>query len=364
MNIEKRNLIQAEASTAIVNARFHGILDLSPRFGKSKTTLLALEKIDKVINILITAPFNSILDGWKAEVNLWGCKHNITYVNDRSLSNVDWDSIHLVVKDEIHQISESQVDILKSSKKPIIGLTGSLSNDNKKYLKQTLGLLVKYTYSIEQAIEDRIISDFTVKVHYVELDNKIKNIEYGTKLKPLIGTELEVYTWASSQFERFKYMSYSNPALSNLKMKYAGVRTRIIYGSINKIKKSKSLLKTKNKVLVFTGLTKVADSITSNSHHSKSTGDSLEKFLNGEVNHLAVVNQLNMGFTDKKLKRIIVNQLQSKEENAIQRMMRAMNFEEGKEAVIDIILVKDTVDEDWFNKASSWIPKNKIKIMK
>ena len=361
MNINIRNELQEHAAQLIYNAKYHGILDLSPRFGKSRTALLVLEKIDKVINVLITAPFNSILDSWKNEVNLWGCKHNITYINDRSLDKVDWTTINLVIKDEIHQISENQVEILRACKKPIIGLTGSLSSDNKKYLKQTLGLLVKYTYTIEQAIEDKIISDFSVKVHYVELDNKIKNIEYGTKLKPLIGTELEVYNWASSQFEKFKYMSYSNPALSNLKMKYAGVRTRIIYGSINKIKKTKSLLKSKNKVLVFTGLTKVADSITSNSHHSKSNNDSLEKFLSGEINHLAVVNQLNMGFTDKKLKRIIVNQLQSKEENAIQRMMRAMNFEEGKEAVIDIIVVKNTVDEDWFTKASSWIPKDKIK---
>ena len=44
--------------------------------------------------------------------------------------------------------------------------------------------------------------------------------------------------------------------------------------------------------------------------------------------------------------------------------MRAMNFEEGKEAVIDIIVVKDTVDEDWFTKAINWIPKDKVKIVK
>ena len=42
--------------------------------------------------------------------------------------------------------------------------------------------------------------------------------------------------------------------------------------------------------------------------------------------------------------------------------MRAMNFEEGKEAIIDVIVVKDTVDEDWVNKALKWVKPDKIKI--
>lgn len=361
MNIEKRNKIQEEAAQALVKSNFHSILDLSPRFGKSRTTLLAFEKVEKQVNILITAPFNSILDSWRAEIELWGCKHNVQLINDRSLDKVDWSKVDVVVKDEIHCLSENQCLILQASKKPIVGLTGSLSDDNSKYLKRTLKLKTSYKYSIEQAIEDGIISNFSINIHYVELDNKQKIVEIGTKLKPQLGTELEAYTKATNNFERFKYMSYGNPALINLKMKYAGERSRIIYNSINKIKKAKQLAKNKNKVLIFTGLTKVADSITPYTQHSKSIESNLEKFVNNEISQLAVVNQLNMGFTDKKLKHIIINQLQSKEENSIQRMMRAMNLEESKKAVIDVIVVKNSIDETWVSKALQWVNPSKIK---
>lgn len=362
MNIDIRNQLQEKAATLAYNAKYHGILDLSPRFGKSRTALLAFEKLSGSIRLLIAAPFNTILESWKKEVELWGSKHHITYCNTRSIDNIDFSTIDAVILDECHYLSDFQNDVLRLCAKPILGLTGSLSDDNRKHLKKTLGLKPIYIYSIEEAIEDKVISDFTINLHYVELDNKEKIVEYGPKKKLLIGTELQAYQWATSNFERFKYMSYSNPALSNVKMKYAGDRSRIIYNSINKIKKTKQLSKNKKKSLIFTGLTKVADLVCINSFHSKSSENNLEKFINNEFNKLAVVNMANMGITDKKLKHIIINQLQSKEENSIQRMMRAMNFEEGKEAVIDVIVVKDTVDEDWVNKALKWVKPDKIKI--
>ena len=355
-----REEIQLKAAQSIYDNKFNCIADLSPRVGKSRLTLLALEKLSKPINILISAPFNTILVSWKAEILKWGSKHNFTFTNNRSLDNIDFDAINLIILDECHYSSTVQRNTLREAKKPIIGLTGSLGKDSRIRLKQELGIKPCFVYSIEEAIQDGIISDFKINIHYVELDNKVNNIPYGTKKDPKIGTELQAYTFFSNSFERFKFMSYGNPALGVIKMKYAGDRSRVIYNSINKIKLTKKLSNNRKKTLIFTAQTKVADLVCKHSYHSKSTENNLELFADDKINKLSVVNQVSMGVTIKGLKHIIVNQLQSSEEMSIQKIMRAMNFEEGKLATVDIIVVKNTVDEDWVVKALSWVNKDKI----
>ena len=44
----------------------HGILNLCPRFGKIRTSIIALEKL-KPKSILIAYPDNKIRDSWKAD---------------------------------------------------------------------------------------------------------------------------------------------------------------------------------------------------------------------------------------------------------------------------------------------------------
>jgi len=57
--------------------------------------------------------------------------------------------------------------------------------------------------------------------------------------------------------------------------------------------------------------------------------------------------------TIPNLKVGIFHHLQSSEERAIQRVLRMMNLEKDEKASIWIVVLKDTVDEEWTRKALS-----------
>ena len=358
--MNKREEIQMQAVNAIIKNKFHGIVDVAPRVGKTK---LAIDALKTIMNkkILVIAPFNPILDSWKLELKKWYKNYkDIDIINQRSLSNIDINSYDLIVADECHTLSELQLMILKLSEKPILGLTGSLGNNSKKILKLNLMLKPIFTYSIEEAITDKIISNYKLNIHYVNLDNIKSNVEYGTIKKPLKGTEAEAYKWFTGQFERFKVLGYGNAGMENIKYLYAGKRATLLYTSKSKFNKAKELI-TKSKIcLVFTTRTTIADKLCPNSYHSKSEEDSLEDFAKGTTKKLAVCNMVSMGVTIKGLKHIIGHQIQSSEEMAIQKFLRAMNFEGEETALIELVVVKDTQDEIWVDKAISFVPQEKI----
>jgi ERCC4-related helicase len=144
-------------------------------------------------------------------------------------------------------------------------------------------------------------------------------------------------------------------------MSYAGQRARLIYSSVDKISKAKAIIASKKRVLVFTALTDVANELTRKTYHSKTKDkDNLQKFKDGEINKLTAVSQIDMGVTVKKLKHIVIHQLASKEERAVQRILRAMNLEGSRVAEIDILYVTNTVDTIWVDKALAWCPKEKL----
>lgn len=314
--------------------------------------------------VLVTVPFNSILDSWNLELEKWFPENNnITIINQRSLSNVDLNDYHLIICDEIHTLSDLQLMILRNSNKTILGATGSLGKKTKSLLRSNLQLKIIFEYSIEQAINDGIISNYIVNIHYLNLDNTIKNIEYGTKKKPLIGTEQEAYKWYTNQFEKFKFLAYSDKSLENIKYQYANKRATLIYNSKNKLEFAKELIKNSYKCLIFTTRTNIADKLAPNSFHSKSDDEeSLENFKNNKIRKLAVCNMASMGITVKKLKHLVVHQLQSSEEMAMQKFLRAMNFDNGENAVIDLIVLKDTQDENWVKSAINFVPSTKINL--
>jgi hypothetical protein len=70
-----------------------------------------------------------------------------------------------------------------------------------------------------------------------------------------------------------------------------------------------------------------------------------------------------MGVTIFNLKHAIIHQLNSVEERAIQRILRVMNYEKGNKANIDLLCVKNTVDETWVAKSLSFVPEEKINVI-
>jgi superfamily II DNA or RNA helicase len=349
-----REEVQASFTSSIIQNKYSGIFVCSPRVGKTRSLLAALTPIQH-LKILVVVPFNTIKQSWEKEIIKWNYKGNLDIVLRTSLKTVDLTSYNLIVKDECHLISESEITLYKEAKKPICAITGTLGKYASDKWKYRLGVIEKFRYDVIDAVEDSIISDYSVTVHYCKLDNKDQYIEVNGKLL----TEQQAYARFTSSMEY-----HGNKGNTHLKLFFAGRRARLIYSSKEKIEKAKSLIKSKRRVLVFTALTEVANKLCKQTVHSKSLDKQvLSKFQSGKINKVSAIGMIDMGVTLKNLKYCLAHQLNSKEERAIQRILRVMNIEGDKKAEIDVLCVKGTVDETWVTSSLSFVPETKIKYL-
>ena len=119
------------------------------------------------------------------------------------------------------------------------------------------------------------------------------------------------------------------------------------------------------RILVFCGLTKIADELGIPSYHSKSSEKQIfDDFAEGRGNHLAVVKIGNTGVTYKPLNKVIINYFDSNGENLAQKINRCMAMEYNtpdKKAHIYIISSDEEVEAKWLKKALEFFDNSKIK---
>ncbi len=356
-----RDIIQESLSKQIMDNNMWGIAYVAPRVGKIKITLNCLKPKDKVI---IIYPETNIKTSWVNDIKKWKFKSkNIKYSTSKSFKKIQ-DPCDILVIDEIHTLSENQITdvvnyINKHKIQKVLGLSGTISEDTRITLENRLKLKIIVNYPIEQAIDDRIITDYRITVLTTPLDTN-KNI----KIKWSGG---EFYTSEKMSFDRLtaKIGDLSTPAKS-LKMLRL-TRMSIIKKSASKIRLTKEVLSKLNthRVLVFTGLTDVADSLGIPSYHSKNSDEKIrDEFLNGKLDKLAIVNKLNTGTTFNKLNTAVVNFFDSNAENMAQKISRitCMEYDNlDKVANIIIICSDEDVEKRWLNKSLSFFDQNKIK---
>jgi superfamily II DNA or RNA helicase len=337
----------------------HGILNLCPRFGKIFTTINALEKMPDGINILIAYPDVKIKDSWQTDFKKRGYDNpNITYTTHLSLKkHVDLE-FDVIIIDEIHLLSDAQLDAaneLLEGNSCVLGLTGTLSGTTEREIEERLDLHVIAHYPIELAIQEGVIVDYEINVIKVPLDNTVM-VKYKTKTRTE-KQQFDSYAWVIDQLER------QNRNTMFLRL----ARMRIIQSSLAKTNATKALLaEYKNeRILVFCGLTKIADELGIPSYHSKSSEKQIfDDFAEGRGNHLAVVKIGNTGVTYKPLNKVIINYFDSNGENLAQKINRCMAMEYNtpdKKAHIYIISSNEEVEAKWLKKALEFFDNSKIK---
>jgi len=337
----------------------HGILNLCPRFGKIRTSINILEHFKpKLKSVLIAYPDNKIKDSWQADFADRGyLDANVTYTTHLSLKKYSDKKYDLVIIDEIHLLSEAQIEVCKDlfdNNKQILGLTGTLASDTERTLEEELDIHVIATYPIEKAIEEGVIVDYEIHVIRVPLDNTVYN-DYKGKLK----TEKKHYDGISWVINKLQ-----NSGTDTMFLRLA--RMRLIQSSLAKSIATKALLAAhKNeRVLVFCGTTAVADNLGIPSYHNKSKEKSIfEDFAEGEGKHLAVVKIGNTGVTFSKLNRVIINSFDSNPENLTQKIFRCMAMDYDnleKKAYICIVSTTEPIELTWLSRALDLFDKDKI----
>jgi len=199
--------------------------------------------------------------------------------------------------------------------------------------------------------------DYEITVVRVPLDNLIKN-NYKGKQR----TEKQ-------QFDAYGYVidNLERGGKSTMFLRLA--RMRIIQNSIAKLRKTKQILSDHKdeRILVFCGVTKIADALGIPSYHSKKEEKKIfDDFVAGKGKHLAVVKIGNTGVTYKPLNRVIINYFDSNGENLAQKINRCMAMEydnPDKKAQIYIISSNEEVELKWLKKALEFFEKDKIKFV-
>ena len=338
-----------------------GILNLCPRFGKIYTTINILEQMDKNTSILIAYPDAKIKDSWVEDFKTRKYTNtNITYTTHLSLHKHETNSFDLVIIDEIHLLSDNQLDVCENLfdyNKQVLGLTGTLSTWTETEIWERLRLPVLANYSIKQAIEEGVIVDYQITVLKVPLDTSTP-----ITIKGKSRTEKKHFDACSWVIQSLDEQG-KNTMMLRLK------RMRLIQGSTAKLNMTKAVLNkyADERILVFCGTTDIADSLGIPSHHSKSSDkEAFKKFAEGEGNHMAVVKIGNTGVTYKPLNKVILNYFDSNAENLAQKVNRCMAMEYNnpdKKAQIYIISTNEPVEEKWLNKALEFFDKDKIKVV-
>jgi len=352
-----RDQRQAEFAKMYVNSNRFNILNLCPRFGKIYTAINILEII-KPNSILIAYPDKTIKESWEADFKTRGFDtKNVTYTTHLGLKKHTDELYDIIIIDEIHLLSEAQIeacDHLFVFNRTVLGLTGTLNKYSKKTLTEDLQLKVLVEYPIEQAIIEKVIVDYQISVIKVPLDTVQLNL-YG-KVKR---TEKQHFIHQGIIIRAIERKGGSSmfPRLA---------RMRIVQKSISKLNKTKQLLQQykDKRILVFCGLTDIADNLGIPSYHNKvKESEIFEDFANGKGNHLAVVKMGNTGVTYKPLDMVIINYFDSNAENLAQKINRCMGMEYNtpdKKAHIYIISSDEEVELNWLKKALAFFDASKI----
>lgn len=355
MNI--RDQLQEKWAEAYQNFSGPGILHLCPRAGKIRTCIRIFCKIQRtrkhIPSILICYPDKNIQQSWENEFKEVGYNNpNITYVTHVSLAKEASTYYDIVICDEIHLLSSKQKENFKKIMKishDIIGLSGTLSKSTEFELKQELKMPVIISYTLKEAINDGLISDYRINVIKTDLDNKTI---VDVKKKR---TEKQKYSAISWVIKTKGQSLFLNLA-----------RMRIIHNSLAKTKATLEVLKSlKNeRVLVFCPNNKIAKTLGCKVHTSKfNTQEEFEKFISGKGSkHYAVCKIGNTGISFKDLNHIVVNAFDSNSENLTQRICRSLILDTpGKVSNIYIITSTEEAELNWLKKSLEFFDQTKIK---
>lgn len=334
-----------------------GYIDGAMRLGKIFISLKALQRMYLLPPVVIIAyPDNKIKTSWEDECNKWGYDNPyIMYVNFSSLYKHKDTAPDFFIIDEFHDASDLQRDychqiMTNSTKTKTLALSGTVSKETKA----VWGLKEIAKYTTAEGIEDGILSDYKITVHLVNLDTKIKTPNKKNKLL----SEKERYDNYTFVIEKMKRDG-------NNFMFLALSRNRLSLSSIGKMNYLKKLLETlkDKRVLVFTGLANVADSIGIPSYHSKSKdNNAFIDFKEGRINHLALAAMGKTGVTYLNLDSVILLNFTYNAEETSQILNRAIKLDYvGKVADLHVLCLNEKPELKKIEESLSMLDKSRIK---
>lgn len=323
---------------------------LAPRFGKTRL-IINLIKREKFKKVLWVSPQSHLCEvEIPLEFKKWG-----EGLGDYVLKTSTFRSLHkitgnfdIIVLDEEQACTYSNlVNFFNNTltSRSLISMTGTKSkHEEKQELYDKLNLKILVDISINKAVDLNLLSDYKINV----VDTELSTVSTNTRNK--------------SEKYRYDYWSLKLQQEGGFSKLPLMRRTQVIKNSETKLKVAKYILgKIKGKTLIFAGSIKQAGLLCKHTYTSKTTDKDLNKFLNGEISTIAMVNCGGTGFTYEGLKHLVLVQADSdKNGQTSQKISRILLAEENKKATVWIICLRKTRDAVWVNSTLENFDKSKI----
>jgi superfamily II DNA or RNA helicase len=354
-----REKIQHEGFTTAIN---HNRSTLAISMGVGKT-LVAIKYLDYCLNVLklkkflVTIPLPA-KKTWLAEASKHGYDHLLSYITFttyRSLvkNSTDYD---VLILDEVHNIKYSHDVWLSLFGGKILGLTGTPPTHpkNEKFIMIAKYCPLRYTYLTEEAVSDKILNNYNIYVHLLDLDKR-KNKLIKSKTAQ----------WYTSEEDSYMYWSGRILISEGLeKHKFSIMRMKSLMDNKSKEDYASKLFRSQTeKTILFCNSKEQASRLYPYSYYSGNpkSKENLELFNSGVIDKITCIHQLSESINIKDLKVGIIMHAYGNEKKTSQRIGRLLRLLPEDEATIHILCYKDTVDQEWTNKSLEMFNKEKIK---
>jgi len=351
-----KNTVQKEALDEINKHQRCGVA-ISMGVGKTRLAIKHLQQFDAKTIALVVIPKLSVKESWLEELKKLNLQIELEFVTYLSLNKKEPDDYDVVYLDECHNLLYKHHDFLINFNGKILGLTGTPPKNavSEKYNMVYKYCPIIYTYTVDDATEDKILNDYRIYIHTLSLS---KDLTLKKKRR-------DGGFWYTTEVRDYEYLCGRVAEASTGKQRQhsAIMRMRGLMDYTTKEKYTKKLLRNINsKCLVFCNTVAQADRICSNSYHSKNKNskNNLELFSNGSINKLSCILQLSEGISIPGLKQGIILHSYGNERKSAQRIGRLLRLNPNDTATCHILCYKNTVDETWVNKALEGFDQNKI----
>ena len=366
-----------------VDNKLCGTLNWATGVGKTRGGLMAISRFLKknpTESVIIVVPSEPIQRQWNQELIDWNLFQQCS-VKTMSDTSVNKYSCTLLVIDEIHKVgAPTLLNIFKNVQYTIIlGLTATFERlDGKDEIISKKCPIVD-TISVEEAIENKWLADYR---------------EYEVLIEP---EDIDVYKEVNKEFyEHFSYFNYD----FNLAMKCATdwkrrselakercredqsedfktvnkqilvhamgfsrtlqARKKYIYNHPKKIELTNLILENRQdkKCITFSATVAMAEKIKYGAVYSgkdsvKKGRMNLQEFVQQDGGVLNTVMKLNEGFNCPDISVSVILGFNSSSTTKKQRVGRVIRQKEGKVAEVFTLVLKGTVEEEWFRKSTS-----------
>lgn len=379
MHNEVQSAIQESALGSWERAGMRGSIAGATGMGKSKVAIDAIVKMltshaSGVVYLIV--PTEELRDkNWPAEFEKWVPQHKdliaerLRIICYASAHKVMGENVLLVVFDEIHHLTSlSNSFMTQNLVRYVLGLSATIPGPKDDIFKYEIIRDVAplcFVYTLDQGVEDGVVSDFEVLVIMEPLDNISKVIDGGTKKKPFKTTEAAQYKYLDTSLK--KVMSMPAVAGRDERIKFMMLkRSRFIYNLPSKTRLAKDLIglvpPDLRMIFFCGGIEQSRELFGDDVYNSKDKKlNKLDEFKkNLEMKKLGVVNAVDEGHNIPQVDWAVVVQASSGKRQMTQRIGRVVRYRPGHKALIIVLCAQGTQDEYWIKSGLEGIDESRI----